>query len=60
MPKAAALSCVSTMAYTGSLSGPALIGVIGEMTGLTIMFASVAVLLATVAILNRFTRVGPA
>ena len=55
MPKAAALSLVSTIAYTGSLSGPALIGLIGQWTSLTTVLSGVAVLLTMIAILNRFT-----
>ncbi|MEI2597008.1 MFS transporter [Acinetobacter pittii] len=57
MPKAAALSLVSTIAYTGSLSGPALIGVIGEWTGLSTVLTGVAVLLFIIALLNRFTLI---
>ncbi|MEI2558546.1 MFS transporter [Acinetobacter pittii] len=57
MPKAAALSLVSTIAYTGSLSGPALIGLIGEWTGLSTVLTGVAVLLFIIALLNRFTLV---
>lgn len=60
MPKAAALSCVSTMAYTGSLTGPALIGIVGQATSLTIMFTIVAALLLMIAFFNKFTRVDPA
>lgn len=55
MPKAAALSLVSTIAYTGSLSGPALIGLIGEWTSLSTVLTGVAVLLFVIALLNRFT-----
>jgi len=55
MPKAAALSLVSTIAYTGSLSGPALIGLIGEWAGLSTVLTGVAVLLFVIALLNRFT-----
>lgn len=57
MPKAAALSLVSTIAYTGSLSGPALIGLIGEWAGLSTVLTGVAVLLFIIALLNRFTLV---
>ncbi len=57
MPKAAALSLVSTIAYTGSLSGPALIGLIGEWTGLSTVLTGVAVLIFIIALLNRFTLV---
>ena len=38
MPKAAALSCVSTMAYSGSLLGPALVGLTSEIMGLSLVF----------------------
>ena len=57
IPKAAALSLVSTIAYTGSLSGPALIGLIGEWTGLSTVLTGVAVLLFVIALLNRFTLI---
>lgn len=57
MPKAAALSLVSTIAYTGSLSGPALIGLIGQWTSLTTVLSGVAVLLVMIAVLNRYTLV---
>lgn len=60
MPRAAALSCVSTIAYTGSLTGPALIGILGHATSLTIMFAIVAAMLLMIAFFNKFTRVDPA
>lgn len=56
MPKAAALSLVSTIAYSGSLSGPALVGFLSEMIGLTFVFAILAIMLASIAILNRFTK----
>lgn len=55
MPKAAALSLVSTIAYTGSLTGPALIGLIGEWTSLGAVLSGVAILLSIIALLNRFT-----
>lgn len=57
MGKAAALSCVSTMAYSGSLMGPALIGMIGELTSLIFMFSLIALLLLVIALLNKFTQV---
>ena len=59
MPKAAALSCVSTIAYTGSLTGPALIGIVGQATSLTIVFTMVATMLLVIAFFNKFTRVDP-
>lgn len=57
MSKAAALSCVSTMAYTGSLLGPALVGISSEMMGLSVVFGFIATLLLTIAFLNHFTQV---
>lgn len=57
MSKAAALSCVSTMAYTGSLLGPALVGITSEMMGLTMVFTLIAALLSMIALLNHFTQV---
>ncbi|TCH65276.1 MFS transporter [Acinetobacter sp. ANC 4862] len=57
MPKAAALSCVSTMAYSGSLLGPALVGMTSEMMGLTLVFGMIAALLMLIAFLNHFTQV---
>ncbi len=57
MPKAAALSCVSTMAYSGSLLGPALVGMASEMIGLTIVFGMIAALLMLIAFLNHFTQI---
>ncbi len=59
MPKAVALSCVSTMAYTGSLLGPALIGLVGQAIGLSMVFAIVAALLLLIAFFNQFSRVDP-
>lgn len=59
MPKAAALSCVSTMAYTGSLLGPALIGLMGQTIGLSMVFAIVAAMLLLIAFFNQFSRVDP-
>ena len=41
MPSAVALSCVSTLAYTGILVGPAFIGMIGELIGLKTVFYGV-------------------
>ncbi|MBJ9985711.1 MFS transporter [Acinetobacter sp. S40] len=56
MQKAAALSCVSTIAYTGSLTGPALIGIIGEYTGLQLVFTGLAVLVGSILALNHFSQ----
>lgn len=57
MPKAAGLSCVSTMAYSGSLLGPALVGLSSEMMELTLVFGMIAALLMLIAFLNHFTQV---
>lgn len=57
MPKAAALSCVSTIAYGGCLFAPALVGIISDMMGLTFIFAIIASLLLLIAVLNHFTQV---
>lgn len=55
IPKAAALSMVSTMAYSGSLLGPALVGFMSEIIGLAQVFVFIAFLLASIALLNQFT-----
>lgn len=57
MPSAVALSCVSTLAYTGILVGPALIGMIGELIGLKTVFMALSGLLLLIVALNRFTYV---
>ena len=57
MPKAAALSCVSTMAYSGSLLGPALVGLTSEIMGLSLVFWMIAALLMLITFLNHFTQV---
>lgn len=57
MPSAVALSCVSTMAYTGILVGPAFIGMIGELIGLKTVFMALSGLLLLIVALNRFTYV---
>ncbi|MDK1683406.1 MFS transporter [Acinetobacter terrestris] len=57
MPKAAALSCVSTMAYSGSLLGPALVGLTSEIMGLSLVFGMIAALLMLITFLNHFTQV---
>lgn len=56
MQKAAALSCVSTMAYTGSLTGPALVGIIGEYIGLSLVFTGLAIMLISILMLNYFSQ----
>ena len=57
MPKGAAVACVSTMADSGSLLGPALVGLTSEMMGLTLVFGMIAALLMLIAFLNHFTQV---
>lgn len=57
MSKAAALSLVSTIAYTGSLTGPALVGFLSEVIGLTYVFAMIAIMLGSIVFINQFTRV---
>lgn len=57
MPSAVALSCVSTMAYTGILVGPAFIGMVSELIGLSTVFMALSGLLLLIGALNRFTYV---
>jgi predicted MFS family arabinose efflux permease len=57
MPSAVALSCVSTMAYTGILVGPAFIGMVSELIGLSTVFIALSGLLLLIVALNRFTYV---
>ncbi|WP_038344243.1 MFS transporter [Acinetobacter sp. A47] len=57
MASAVALSCVSTLAYTGILVGPAFIGMIGELVGLSTVFIILSALLLMIVALNRFTEV---
>lgn len=57
MPSAVALSCVSTMAYTGILVGPAFIGMVSELIGLSTVFLALSGLLLLIVALNRFTYV---
>ena len=57
MPSAVALSCVSTMAYTGILVGPAFIGMVSELIGLSTVFMALSGLLLLIVTLNRFTYV---
>ncbi|WP_336916728.1 MFS transporter [Acinetobacter modestus] len=52
---AVALSCVSTMAYTGILVGPAFIGMVSELIGLSTVFMALSGLLLLIVALNRFT-----
>lgn len=57
MPKAQALSYVSSIAYSGVLCGPALIGFVGQHVGLTFVFSGIAICLLSIAICNKFTMV---
>ena len=57
MPSAVALSCVSTLAYTGILVGPAFIGMVSELIGLRTVFMALSGLLLLIVALNRFTYV---
>lgn len=57
MPSAVALSCVSTLAYTGILVGPAFIGMVSELIGLSTVFMALSGLLLLIVALNRFTYV---
>ncbi|MEG0406731.1 MAG: MFS transporter [Acinetobacter sp.] len=57
MASAVALSCVSTMAYTGILVGPAFIGMVSELIGLSTVFMALSGLLLLIVTLNRFTYV---
>lgn len=57
MPSAVALSCVSTMAYTGILVGPAFIGMVSELIGISTVFMALSGLLLLIVALNRFTYV---
>ena len=57
MPSAVALSCVSTMAYTGILVGPAFIGMVSELIGLSTVFMALSGLLLLIVALNRYTYV---
>lgn len=53
MPKAKALSYVSTMAYSGVLVGPALIGLGSELIGLATVFMIIAIAILMIPILNK-------
>ncbi|MEQ1076545.1 MFS transporter [Acinetobacter johnsonii] len=57
MASAVALSCVSNMAYTGILVGPAFIGMVSELIGLSTVFMALSGLLLLIVTLNRFTYV---
>lgn len=56
MPSHIALSYVSVFAYTGSLVGPALVGFGSHFFGLSFVFAFIALALASIVVLNHFTK----
>lgn len=57
LPKSQALSYVSILAYSGALSGSALVGLIGQEMGLTFVFGFISILLLSIAIFNSYTFV---
>lgn len=57
VPKSQALSYVSILAYSGALSGSALVGLIGQKTGLTFVFAFISIMLLSIAMFNSYTFV---
>ena len=57
VPKSQALSYVSILAYSGALSGSALVGLIGQQTGLTFVFAFISIMLLSIAMFNSYTFV---
>lgn len=57
VPKSQALSYVSILAYSGALSGSALVGLIGQQTGLKFVFGFISVLLLSIAMFNSYTFV---
>lgn len=57
VPKSQALSYVSILAYSGALSGSALVGLIGQKTGLTFVFGLISALLLCIAVFNSYTIV---
>lgn len=56
MPKATALSYVSTMAYSGGLLGPALIGMLSMAMGLDMVFVIIAVMIVMIPALNLISQ----
>lgn len=56
MSKTAAMSFVSTVAYTGILVGPALIGIFGQWFGLSTVFLALSFMVFAVIFLNRLTH----
>ncbi len=54
MPQATALSYVSTIAYSGVLVGPAMIGFCGEYFGLTKVFIAIAAMILLIPLLNAW------
>ena len=56
MPMSLALAAVTTLGYTGQLAGPALIGFVAKITGLSVAFAMLAVFLVMVAFSSNIFR----
>ena len=50
MPEHLAIPAMTTIAYTGILTGPAIIGFIAQLTSLSSSFLLIAVLLLVVAV----------
>ena len=58
MPEHIAVSAISTMGYSGILSGPALIGLVAQLSSLSVAFLIMAALQLGVAASGRFTSPG--
>ena len=58
MPEHIAVSAISTMGYSGILTGPALIGLISQLSSLSLAFLIMAALQFGVAASGRFTSPG--
>lgn len=56
MPQAVAVPALTTIAYSGVLSGPAIIGFVAHHSSLTAAFGLVTALLVTVTLLLKFVR----
>ena len=55
MPEHIAVSAISTLGYSGILTGPALIGLIAQLSSLSVAFLIMAALQLGVAASGRFT-----
>lgn len=56
MPQAVAVPALTTIAYSGVLTGPAIIGFVAHHSSLTVAFGLVTALLLTVSLLLRLVR----